>query len=120
MVGGAVVAAVAILVAVVIALAAGGPTSSHRPIYATVPAATRPCPGELSCPSPAASLVGSVRVHGLAGLYCGVMQKRWSINSMVLTFATCSVVLLVWVLWGFKMGLGTPWHGLSHSGFFGK
>jgi Amt family ammonium transporter len=29
-------------------------------------------------------------------------------------------VLVVWVLWGFKMGFGTPWHGLSHSGFFGN
>jgi Amt family ammonium transporter len=48
------------------------------------------------------------------------MQKRWSINSMMLTFATFSVVLLVWVVWGFKMGFGTPWHGLSHSGFFGN
>jgi Amt family ammonium transporter len=59
-------------------------------------------------------------VPGLAVLYGGVMQKRWSINSMMLTFATFSVVLIVWVLWGFKMGFGTPWHGLSHSGFFGN
>jgi Amt family ammonium transporter len=59
-------------------------------------------------------------VPGLAVLYGGVMQKRWSINSMILTFATFSVVLVVWVLWGFKMGFGTPWHGLSNSGFFGN
>ncbi len=57
---------------------------------------------------------------GLAVLYGGVMQKRWSVNSMMLTFATFSIVLVVWVLWGFKMGFGTPWHGLSHSGFFGN
>jgi Amt family ammonium transporter len=48
------------------------------------------------------------------------MQKRWSINSMMLTFATFSIVLVVWVLFAFKMGFGTPWHGLSHSGFFGN
>jgi Amt family ammonium transporter len=59
-------------------------------------------------------------VPGLAVLYGGVMQKRWSINSMILTFATFAVVLVVWVVWGFKMGFGTPWHGLSHSGFFGN
>ena len=34
------------------------------------------------------------------------MQKRWSINSMMLTFATFSIVLVVWVLWAFKMGFG--------------
>jgi Amt family ammonium transporter len=61
-------------------------------------------------------------IPGLAVLYGGVMQKRWSINSMMLTFAAFSVVLIVWVLYAFKMGFGAPWHGLSHSatGFFGN
>ena len=68
----------------------------------------------------AATLVGLMSVPGLAVLYGGVMQKRWSINSMMLTFATFSIVLVVWVLWAFKMGFGTPWHGLSHSGFLGN
>jgi Amt family ammonium transporter len=77
-------------------------------------------PGDTSWQITAATLVGLMSVPGLAVLYGGVMQKRWSINSMMLTFATFSVVLLVWVLWGFKMGFGTPWHGLSHSGFFGN
>jgi Amt family ammonium transporter len=68
----------------------------------------------------AATLVGLMSVPGLVVLYGGVMQKRWSINSMMLTFAAFSVVLVVWVLWAFKMGFGTPFHGLSHSGFFGN
>jgi Amt family ammonium transporter len=70
----------------------------------------------------AATLVGLMSIPGLAVLYGGVMQKRWSINSMMLTFAAFSVVLIVWVLYAFKMGFGTPWHGLSHSatGFFGN
>jgi Amt family ammonium transporter len=70
----------------------------------------------------AATLVGLMSVPGLAVLYGGVMQKRWSINSMMLTFATFSVVLVVWVLWAYQMGFGAPWHGLSHSvtGFFGN
>ena len=59
-------------------------------------------------------------VPGLAVLYGGVMQKRWSINSMMLTFASFATVLIVWVLWGFNMGFGSPFHGLSHSGFFGN
>jgi Amt family ammonium transporter len=47
-------------------------------------------------------------VPGLVVLYGGVMQKRWSVNSMMLTFVAFSVVLVVWVLWAFKMGFGTP------------
>jgi Amt family ammonium transporter len=68
----------------------------------------------------AATLVGLMSVPGLAVLYGGVMQKRWSVNSMMLAFAAFAVVLVVWVLWAFNMGFGTPWHGLSHSGFFGN
>jgi ammonium transporter, Amt family len=77
-------------------------------------------PGDTSWQITAATLVGLMSVPGLAVLYGGVMQKRWSVNSMMLAFATFSVVLIVWVLWGFKMGFGSPWHGLSHSGFFGN
>jgi Amt family ammonium transporter len=59
-------------------------------------------------------------VPGLVVLYGGVMQKRWSVNSMMLTFVAFSVVLVVWVLWAFKMGFGSPFHGISHHGFFGN
>jgi Amt family ammonium transporter len=78
--------------------------------------------GDTSWQVTAATLVGLMSVPGLAVLYGGVMQKRWSINSMMLTFATFSIVLVVWVLWAFKMGFGTPWHGLSSSSgsFFGN
>jgi ammonium transporter, Amt family len=64
----------------------------------------------------AATLVGLMSVPGLVVLYGGVMQKRWSINSMMLTFAAFAVVLVVWVLWAFKMGFGHPIG--SGSGFF--
>jgi Amt family ammonium transporter len=76
--------------------------------------------GDTSWQITAATLVGLMSVPGLAVLYGGVMQKRWSINSMMLSFAAFSVVLIVWVLWAFKMGFGTPWHGLSHHGFLGN
>ena len=74
----------------------------------------------------AATFVGLMSVPGLVVLYGGVMQKRWSVNSMMLTFAAFALVLIVWVLWGFKMGFGTPWHGLTNGegsglkGFFGS
>jgi Amt family ammonium transporter len=78
--------------------------------------------GDTSWQITAATLVGLMSVPGLAVLYGGVMQKRWSINSMMLTFSAFCVVLIVWVLWGFKMGFGSPWHGLSSSAdsFFGN
>src|SRR6478672_9533583 len=77
-------------------------------------------PGDTSWQMTAATLVGLMSVPGLVVLYGGVMQKRWSINSMMLTFAAFSVVLIIWVLYAFKMGFGSPFHGLSHSGFFGN
>ncbi len=68
----------------------------------------------------AATLVGLMSVPGLVVLYGGVMQKRWSVNSMMLTFITFALVLVVWVLYGFDMGFGNPWHGVSNSGFLGN
>jgi len=74
----------------------------------------------------AATLVGLMSVPGLVVLYGGVMQKRWSVNSMMLSFAAFALVLLVWVLWGFDMAFGNAWHGFSNgtggdlSKFFGS
>jgi Amt family ammonium transporter len=65
-------------------------------------------PGDTSWQLTAATLVGLMSVPGLAVLYGGVMQKRWAINSMMLVFATFSIVLIVWVLWAFKMAFGHP------------
>ncbi len=67
----------------------------------------------------AATLVGLMSVPGLVVLYGGVMQKRWSVNSMMLTFTAFALTLIVWVLWAYDMGFGNPWHGLSSGhGFF--
>jgi len=76
--------------------------------------------GDTSWQMTAATLVGFMSVPGLVVLYGGVMQKRWSINSMMLTFAAFAVVLIVWVLYAFKMGFGDPFHGISHGGFLGN
>jgi Amt family ammonium transporter len=61
----------------------------------------------------AATFVGLMSLPGLAVLYGGVMQKRWSVNSMMLTFVAFCVTLIVWVLYAFKMGFG---HSIAHSG----
>jgi ammonium transporter, Amt family len=77
-------------------------------------------PGDNAWQLTAATFVGLMSVPGLVILYGGVMQKRWSVNSMMLAFTAFGLVLIGWVLWGFDMGFGNPWHGLSDSGFFGN
>jgi Amt family ammonium transporter len=76
-------------------------------------------PGDNAWQMTAATLVGLMSVPGLVVLYGGVMQKRWSVNSMMLAFAAFAVVLLLWVLWGFRFAFGHPMHifGIDH-GFF--
>jgi Amt family ammonium transporter len=77
-------------------------------------------PGDNAWQLTAATLVGLMSVPGLVVLYGGVMQKRWSVNSMMLAFSAFALVLIVWVLYAFDMGFGHPWHGFSDSGFFGN
>jgi Amt family ammonium transporter len=83
-----------------------------------LPSPTWLSPGDTTWQLTAATFVGLMSVPGLVVLYGGVMQKRWSINSMMLTFAAFAIVLVVWVLWAFKMGFGHPW--IHTSGFFGN
>jgi Amt family ammonium transporter len=70
-------------------------------------------PGDNAWQMTAATFVGLMSLPGLAILYGGVMQKRWSVNSMMLTFVAFSLVLVAWCLWAFKMGFGHP---VAHSG----
>src|SRR5438045_2457247 len=67
-------------------------------------------PGDNAWQMTAATFVGLMSVPGLVVLYGGVMQKRWSVNSMMLSFIAFALVLVVWVLFGFKMGFGSPVH----------
>ena len=70
-------------------------------------------PGDNAWQMTAATLVGLMSVPGLAVLYGGVMQKRWSVNSMMLTFVAFCLTLIAWSLWAFKMGFG---QSIAHSG----
>ncbi len=70
-------------------------------------------PGDNAWQMTAATFVGLMSLPGLAVLYGGVMQKRWSVNSMMLTFVAFCVTLIVWVLFAFKMGFG---ESIAHSG----
>ena len=51
-------------------------------------------------------------VPGLAVLFGGLVQKKWVVNTMFMTFAGFAAVLIVWVLWAYNMGFGSAWfHG---------
>jgi ammonium transporter, Amt family len=57
----------------------------------------------------AATLVGLMSIPALAVLYGGIVQRKWAVNTMMLVFCTFCLTLIVWVLWAFKMGFGSPW-----------
>jgi Amt family ammonium transporter len=56
----------------------------------------------------AATFVGLMSVPGLALLYGGLVPKKWVVNTMFMAFSGFSAVLVVWVLWAYKMGFGSP------------
>ncbi|MBO0747238.1 MAG: hypothetical protein J2O47_02740, partial [Acidimicrobiaceae bacterium] len=47
-------------------------------------------------------------IPGLALLYGGLVPKKWVVNTMFMAFSGFSAVLVVWVLWAYKMGFGSP------------
>ena len=57
----------------------------------------------------AATLVGLMSIPALAVLYGGIVQRKWAVNTMLMVFTAFCLTLIVWVLWAFKMGFGTPW-----------
>ncbi len=61
----------------------------------------------------AATFVGLMSLPGLALLYGGLVPKRWAVNTMMMAFTGFSGVLVVWVLWAYKMGFGVPIGGGS-------
>jgi Amt family ammonium transporter len=65
-------------------------------------------PGDNAWQLVAATLVGLMSIPGIAVLYGGIVQKKWAVNTMLMAFTGFSLVLVVWVLWGFKLGFGQP------------
>jgi Amt family ammonium transporter len=61
----------------------------------------------------AATFVGLMSLPGLAALYGGLVPKKWVVNTMFMAFSGFSAVLVVWVLWAYKMGFGSPIGGGS-------
>ncbi|MCJ1294793.1 hypothetical protein MMC34_006351 [Xylographa carneopallida] len=66
-------------------------------------------PGDNAWQLTAASLVGLQSIPGLAVLYAGIVKKKWAINSAFMVFYAFSCVLIVWVIWGYKMAFGVQW-----------
>ncbi len=64
----------------------------------------------------AATLVGLMSIPGLMVLYGGVMQKRWSVNSMMMAFVAFAIVVVLWCLFAFRMAFGEPMHIFGAGG----
>ncbi len=69
--------------------------------------------GDNSWQLTAATFVGLMSVPGLALLYGGLVPKKWAVNTMFMAFTGFAAVLVVWVLWAYKMGFGSPIGGGS-------
>jgi Amt family ammonium transporter len=61
----------------------------------------------------AATFVALMSIPGLALLYGGLVPKKWVVNTMFMAFSGFATVLVVWVLWAYKMGFGSPIGGGS-------
>jgi ammonium transporter, Amt family len=66
-------------------------------------------PGDNAWQLTAATLVGLMSIPALAVLYGGIVQRKWAVNTMMMVFSAFCLTLIVWVLWAFKMGFGSPW-----------
>ena len=64
--------------------------------------------GDNSWQLTSATLVGLMSIPALAVLYGGLVQRKWAMNTVLMVFTGFGLTLLVWVLWAFKMGFGTP------------
>ncbi|MDA8263379.1 MAG: ammonium transporter [Actinomycetota bacterium] len=65
-------------------------------------------PGDNTWQLVAATLVGLMSIPGIAVLYGGIVHKKWVVNTMTMAFTAFASVLIVWVLWAFKMSFGSP------------
>jgi len=64
--------------------------------------------GDNSWQMTAATFVGLMSIPALAVLYGGLVQRKWIMNTVMMVFTTFGLVLVVWVLWAFKLSFGTP------------
>ena len=74
-------------------------------------------PGDNTWQLVAATFVGLMSLPGLAVLYASIVQKKWAVNVLAMMFAGFSLVLVIWVLYAYKLGFGaTSLGGGVHNG----
>ena len=57
----------------------------------------------------AATFVGLQSIPGLTVLYGGIVKKKWAINSAFMAMYAFASVLVVWILFDYKMAFGEQW-----------
>ena len=57
----------------------------------------------------AATFVGLQSIPGLTILYGGIVKRKWAINSAFMAMYAFASVLVVWVLFDYKMAFGEQW-----------
>jgi ammonium transporter, Amt family len=57
----------------------------------------------------AATFVGLQSIPGLTILYGGIVKKKWAINSAFMAMYAFASVLVVWILFDYKMSFGEQW-----------
>ena len=90
---------------------ARGAVPSEAPEAGLNPYASWLSSGDNAWQMTAATLVGLMSIPALAVLYGGIVQRKWAVNTMMMVFSAFCLTLIVWVLWAFKMGFGSPWIG---------
>src|SRR5438105_6039639 len=67
----------------------------------------------------AATFVGLQSIPGLTVLYCGIVKKKWAINSAFMSMYAFASVLVVWVLFDYNMAFGPAWLSVLGQSFLG-
>lgn len=73
-----------------------------------LPSATFVSAGDTAWQLTAATLVGLMTVPGLALFYGGLVPRRFAVNAALMVLYAFAMVLIVWLLWGYRMAFGTP------------
>ena len=67
----------------------------------------------------AGTFVALQSIPGLTVLYGGIVKKKWAINSAFMSMYAFASVLIVWVLFDYKMAFGEQWLSFMGQGFLG-
>jgi Amt family ammonium transporter len=67
----------------------------------------------------AGTFVALQSIPGLTVLYGGIVKKKWAINSAFMAMYAFASVLIVWILFDYKMAFGDQWLAFKDQGFLG-